>query len=261
MEMVREHWDSRQVASVAFGLIVFEEDSVSAPFLQNLFGLTTDVHVARIPFAGIEDGPDEFGAKVREAAASILRSAPPRVIGLACTTKAIELGDERLRNAMPGGATPVDYLTPVHAASAALALLGAHRVSLISPYSSTQSQRVDMYLEAAGFSVPRIGYFDAENGLISSIAQDSIFNAARRCHAEAPADAMFLSCTGMRSTPLIEAIEAELGVPVLTSLQLMGWRAAQLLGISVSGPGRLFSAKADISSRAASAAVQSGKQA
>lgn len=135
MEMVREPWDARQVASVAFGLVVFEDDLVSAPWLQSLFGLAADVHVARIAFSRMEDGPDEFATRLRDAATTILRSSPPGVIGFACTTKAIELGDDRLRNAMQGDGKTVAYVTPIHAASDALALLGAHRVLLISPYS------------------------------------------------------------------------------------------------------------------------------
>jgi maleate isomerase len=56
------------------------------------------------------------------------------------------------------------------------------------------------------------------------------------------ADAYFISCTAVRSADVIDALEEELGKPVLTSNQAMLWRALRESGIEdrVAGFGRLL---------------------
>ena len=58
----------------------------------------------------------------------------------------------------------------------------------------------------------------------------------------AGADAVFLSCTNLRTLDIIEDLETDLGKPVLSSNQVLAWHMAKLAGISdgCSGPGRLF---------------------
>jgi maleate cis-trans isomerase len=56
---------------------------------------------------------------------------------------------------------------------------------------------------------------------------------------------VFISCTAIRSAGVIAALEAELGLPVLTSNQAMVWHALRgVLGLPdrVAGFGRLLDA-------------------
>ena len=56
------------------------------------------------------------------------------------------------------------------------------------------------------------------------------------------ADAVFLSCTTIRSVPIIAALERDLGRPVVTSNQAMVWHVLRQAGIAdhLAGYGRLF---------------------
>ena len=56
------------------------------------------------------------------------------------------------------------------------------------------------------------------------------------------ADAVFISCTALRTADVIEDIEAALGKPIVTSNQALAWHALRLMGYedSVPGLGRLF---------------------
>ena len=60
---------------------------------------------------------------------------------------------------------------------------------------------------------------------------------------DARADAYFLSCTTIRSTPIIAALERDLGKPVVTSNQAMAWHALRTGGVKdrIPGFGTLFS--------------------
>ena len=56
------------------------------------------------------------------------------------------------------------------------------------------------------------------------------------------ADAYFLSCTTIRSTPVISALERDLGKPVITSNQALAWHALRKGNVKdqMSGFGELF---------------------
>jgi maleate cis-trans isomerase len=67
---------------------------------------------------------------------------------------------------------------------------------------------------------------------------EAIAAEARGAAAEAPgADACFISCTAIRSAGLIASLEAELGMPVITSNQVMAWHALRRCGIADTMPG------------------------
>lgn len=57
------------------------------------------------------------------------------------------------------------------------------------------------------------------------------------------ADAVVILCTNLRGAPLVEAMEAELGVPVYDSVAAVVWKSLRLAGVDtrrVAGWGRLF---------------------
>ena len=58
----------------------------------------------------------------------------------------------------------------------------------------------------------------------------------------AEAEAVFLSGTGMPTLPVLEALEQDLGKPVVSSASAMMWHALRLVGVAVpiAGHGRLL---------------------
>ena len=58
------------------------------------------------------------------------------------------------------------------------------------------------------------------------------------------ADAVFISCTGMRTAAIIDVLETSLGKPVVTANQATLWRVRWLAGVSTatSDRGRLLAA-------------------
>ena len=59
---------------------------------------------------------------------------------------------------------------------------------------------------------------------------------------EPRADGMIVACLNFRSQPIIDALEARTGKPVVTSTQAVLWHALRLAGVSapISGYGRLL---------------------
>jgi maleate cis-trans isomerase len=77
---------------------------------------------------------------------------------------------------------------------------------------------------------------------MARIAPDAIAEQVRSAAAGVVADACFISCTAIRSAGLIADLEATLGMPVITSNQILAWHGLKTLGItqSISGFGWLF---------------------
>ena len=121
---------------------------------------------------------------------------------------------------------------------AALRHIGARRVSVASPYMPDVERKLVEFLTANGFEV--LASVALNLPLDHSIVeQDDILGAARR--ADRPeADAVFISCTGQRLAHHLDAIEAQLGKPVLAANQVTAWHALETIGLGDrwEGPGR-----------------------
>ena len=86
-----------------------------------------------------------------------------------------------------------------------------------------------------------MGSFDmAEEALVARITRASLEEAARTLVAGAEVDGLFLSCTNLDTLDVIAPLEAALGLPVLSSNQVLAWHMARLAGLNGGwGPGRL----------------------
>ena len=103
-------------------------------------------------------------------------------------------------------------------------------VAVLSPHIDDLNARLRAYLEAAGFKVT------AMVGLNLSCDIEAVEPAETRDIVESlvdtpDADAVFISCTGMRTSAIIEDLEATLSKPVVTANKATLWHLAQLVGV------------------------------
>ena len=73
-------------------------------------------------------------------------------------------------------------------------------------------------------------------------AEAAIAAAAKQVASAADCDAIVISCTNLRCLRVIPGIEAQTGVPVISSNQALAWHMLRLAGVTESQPqfGRLF---------------------
>jgi arylmalonate decarboxylase len=129
---------------------------------------------------------------------------------------------------------------------AALRALGAQTVALATPYLPYINEREIGLLKDEGFAVCAslglgLGETEAERFAIRKVPPEAIFRMARAVDRP-EADAIFISCTSLPTLKLIDAIEEQLGKPVVTSNQATFWNALQKLKLRVRLPngGRLL---------------------
>ena len=180
-----------------------------------------------------------------EEAAGLLADARPGLIGFHCTAVST-FAPERAGEipARMTRATGLPAVTTADAILAALEALGAKRILLVTPYIAAVHEREIAFLAAHGCAVVGGGMMGINtNAEMAQIPPEAIAAQARGAARAAPgADACFISCTAIRSAGVIEALETEIGMPVITSNQVMAWRVLRRLGLQdqPKGFGRLM---------------------
>ncbi len=180
-----------------------------------------------------------------EEASGLLADARPHLIGFHCTAVST-FAPERAAEipARIAKATGLTAATTADGILAAITALEAKRILLVTPYIPPVHEREIAFLAAHGCQVIGGSMMGINtNAEMARIAPEDIAAQARMAAKTAPdAAACFISCTAIRSAGLIETLEAELGMPVITSNQVMAWHCLRRLGLddAPKGFGRLM---------------------
>ncbi len=217
------------------GLIVLQTDqTIEHEFATILSGDEVALYHARIPNA-MEVTPEtlkQMEADLPVAAALLPVQFDFDVIGYCCTSGATMIGEGRvdqiLRKVHPKSLTS----NPLTASKAALRALGLKRIALVTPYAPPVTSQLRENLKAAGMAVNAIASFDQSDDFkVARITSQSIQDAVEQIGARDDCDGVFVSCTSLRTLPIIAAVEARLGKPVLSSNQALSWHLMRLAGI------------------------------
>ena len=176
-----------------------------------------------------------------EEAAERLCPIEPVAIAYACTSGSFLSGPnehdeiaDRIQKR-----TSVPTVTTASAVLAALAVMGARSVGVVTPYPMDITASTTAFLEANGLRVAGVDTYnyhisrDVPNIPPESVAQR--VTALREAYQNV--DAMFVSCTNVATFPVIEILEKRLGVPVVTSNSATLWAVLRLAGCAEPLPG------------------------
>ncbi|MBY4891623.1 Asp/Glu racemase [Rhodobacteraceae bacterium N5(2021)] len=220
------------------GMVVLQSDETLEADLGRLLPQRAELLVTRIPSSDTVSC-DSLGEMARDltAAASLLpRGAKLAVVGFGCTSGTAQIGAGRIAQLTRAGVETQAVTDPVSALIAACRQLGLSRLALVSPYVEEVSTRLMDVLAEAGIEIAAFASFnEANEARVVRIAPGAIVDAARATVAQAPCDAVFLSCTNLRTLDVIAPIEAELGLPVLSSNLVLAWHMAHLAGLKAAG--------------------------
>ena len=234
--------------AATLGLIVLQVDETIEQDFRRLFpARDVALHITRIP-SGDELTPDTIAAMALAlpAAASLLPPAAAfGAVGYACTSGTTLIGADRVRELVSGAVRTRHVANPLSASIAALQAVGARRVGIVSPYIDSVAVPIRRAFEAAGFDVPATLSFGEEiEARVARIDPVSILKAGQAVAAQAPVDAVFLSCTNLRTLDIIDPLERALGIPVISSNQALAWHMARQTGapLAADAPGHLMRA-------------------
>jgi len=153
-------------------------------------------------------------------------------IGYCCTSGATMIGEERvdeiLRSVHPKAYTS----NPLTACKSAFRALLLERIALVTPYEPSITLQMQENLKQSGFAVNAVASFgQSDDFTVARISSQSIHYAVEEMGAREDCDGVFVSCTSLRTLPIIAAAEKRLGKPVISSNQALAWHLMRLADI------------------------------
>ncbi len=227
------------------GLIALATDHTSEQDFSRICDPSeVGVYVSRIAYDN-PTTPDSLrltGPRITQGAELILPDEHLDVVAYGCTAATVVLGDKTVSDFIHAAKPDSKCVTPTSAAFAAFSALDVKRVSVLTPYSPIVTEELVTYFSKNGLDVANwrcLGLDDDRD--MARVSHKSIISAGIQTFDES-AEALFISCTAVRSAECAEEIEQIIGKPVITSNQAVVWRCLRLAGIDrkISGYGQLF---------------------
>lgn len=141
-------------------------------------------------------------------------------------------------------ATGLPVTTMTDSVLDALRACSARRIAVATAYTTVVNEALRDYLEREGFEILSLEALELTDvaRIQSTASQDLIALGQRAAKAAPHAQALFISCGGLRTLPVITPLEDMLDIPVISSATAGAWGTARLTGHSgrAAGHGRLF---------------------
>lgn len=183
----------------------------------------------------------DMHARIDDAAREVA-SLEADAIGYVCTSGSFLDGDDSDRTvcARLTDATGVPTITTSTAVVVALRTLGIRKVALATPYITQVSRGLRVYLEDAGFEIAAHRDLELLSNLAKGRLGPEVSEELVRAMDLGDADGVFISCTNWRTIEAVDALERDLGVPVVSSNLATAWLmlalASELPGSGAAAP-------------------------
>jgi len=232
------------LASKRIGLLVPSSNSTVEVEFYRALPADVSLHVARLPIAQVD--PDSIAGMVHplETEAKKLASADVDVIvlGAAAPSFLKGMGYDREVAKRIADASGKPATTASTALLQALAALNVRRIALGTAYTTKVNDIAIAFLRANGIEVVKtecLGYVD--NLEIGRLEVRTAYDVGRRITCP-EAQAIAFLCTNWQSMAILERLERETRLPVISSTQFSIWAALKTIGYGgpVAGYGRLL---------------------
>ncbi|MEM7241382.1 MAG: Asp/Glu racemase [Pseudomonadota bacterium] len=215
------------------GLIVLKTDETVEPEFHHYFAdHPAPLFVSRIQNADsvTVETLSAMKADMTQSAAMLPNQSYP-VVGYACTSASSVIGSDAVEARVKKGCRTDHVTNPLRAAIACAADRGVSKFALVSPYIEDVNTPLRDAFSAAGLSTDVFGSFEeGHDPDVVRISVQSVVDAGVKLGSDTSVDAVFLSCTNLRTREAIPLIEAEIKKPVLSSNQALAWHMKALSG-------------------------------
>lgn len=214
------------------GLIVLQTDETIEPDFRAQFAdHPSPLYVSRIASAASvsTDSLADMETLLPAAADLLPKARPYSVVGYGCTSASSVIGSARVEELVQKTCKTPYVTNPLCAALACAKELGVARFALLSPYVEEVNVPLRAAFAKGGISTDVFGTFaEAEEAKVVRISTRSVVEAACKLGADPSVEAVFLSCTNLRTMEAIPQIRAKIGKPVLSSNQSLAWHMNKL---------------------------------
>ncbi len=226
------------------GLIVPSSNTTMECELWSALPQGISLHTARMPLKEVNAGAlEDMDGSSMNAATSLI-DAEVDCILFGCTSGSLIKGKDynTRRSEEMEKELKVPFITTSTAVVEALKSLSAKELSVVTPYIDEVNEREKEFLESCGFLVRSImGMGIEKNKEIGKVTPQELYRFASD---SGEGDCLFISCTNLRTFEIIEVLERDIGIPVVTSNQASLWLSLNRMGIKerLEGLGSLWRA-------------------
>jgi maleate isomerase len=191
-----------------------------------------------------EKGLQAMMAQVVEAARQVASARPDLIVQ--CGAPGIFLqgfGQDKVVIDEIFKATNVPATTMMTSMVDAMHALGMRRVAVGTIYTDQVNAKLKTYLEKSGFEVVSMkGLQIVAPADVIYLEASQAYRLGREVASKDSADGILISCGGFRTFEMIDSLEKDTGMPVVTSNQASLWKALRMVRIAdhIAGLGRLF---------------------
>jgi maleate isomerase len=168
-------------------------------------------------------------------AAKELAKAKPDIIVFACTSGSFINGkgyDKEISKRLEQETNGIPVLTTTTAILEALEALKIHNIAFCSPYLDSVNQRAKKYFIDNGYNITAINGLGLETDYAIGLeTEETVWNLANSVNSD-QAEGIIISCTNLKTAPIIEKLEKELQKPIISANQATLWKSLRLIGIN-----------------------------
>ena len=237
--------------SKKLGLVVLQADETIENELRRIIPHHCDVYHSRIPSAP-EVTPKTL-RKMMEDLPNSIELFPSEVIldviGYACTSGATIIGPDKVKDIINNQYKDVEVTDTISSVCEALKVLEVKKIGFVSPYVESVSTEMRRFLSGKGFDVNSLISFEqCSESVVASIRESDTLKAVAEA-ATHDVEAIFVSCTNLKTFSILDHAEALTGKPVLSSNQVLAWSMLRKAQVCMSKadlskcPGRIFERK------------------
>ncbi|MDB6141928.1 MAG: hypothetical protein JWP80_972 [Pseudomonas sp.] len=225
------------------GFLIPPGNPTVEPEMQTLAPPGVSLHFTRMSAsgpAGTHEGQEERNrtqVDSIESCSTLLAMVAPQVIVMAHTATSYTLGRtaeaqlvERIERL-----SGTRFITAFGSVLAAFEHLNVRRIAYATPYNEVTTLQGKRHLEAHGIEVVSHGQLANVRNIYEE--NDERAYAIARAVDRPDAEAVFLSGVGMPTLDALQALENDLGKPVISAASAMMWNALRVAGVHHAQPG------------------------
>jgi maleate isomerase len=237
-------FDDGRHARAKIGYVLLATEQTIQDDVMRLRPVGVGMHFSRIaiPDSITVESLSTAADGLTEAARLILPDGSLDVVAYACTSGSLVVGEDRVHAALAAAQPQAKATSLIAGVIRALRAFGARRIAVGTPYVDPINAMEADYMAARGFEVADITGLGlkADSDMVR-LTPNFLADFARAVDRP-DADAVFISCGALRTLDIVDAVERDLGKPVICSNQAMLWDTLRLAGVEdrIPGAGRLL---------------------
>lgn len=229
------------------GLIVVSNNPTPLPDFYRMMPAGVLVLETRIHFDPVVtiESTSKLGERLAEAARILSEYKKMDVISFTCTAGSLIKGpgyDKEEIRIMEEASGGIKSTTTTTSSLNAMRFMGWKKIAIAGPYIDEVNQKFKEFYIKEGFDVVTVqgtGILKMED--LAAAPPSEAYRIAKAAYRP-NIDGIFIACTTFRAIDIIERLERDLNIPVITANQATAWECLRLMGINetIDGFGELL---------------------